>query len=187
MKNLKIILLSSLAVLMMACGDSRKNEASNDYNASSTLGDNDTYDEGDPYENTTGDNNTGTMDDTATGNDMGGNPVGTNNRGNNNTDNYNAGTNTSTSTNNQNLTQEQYDRQRDQQMYSHLMMTQDQIDRYESSTRTSVNNWRRDNPNQTMNNQQRMELQRTNLQSILDDSQYKRYRDWTDSNPYRYE
>ncbi|HLT32581.1 MAG TPA: hypothetical protein VKZ98_02215 [Aquaticitalea sp.] len=83
-------------------------------------------------------------------------------------------------------TETDYNLQRNQQMYTSLNMNQDQIDRYEADWNTAMDNWNKQNPQSTMNTQNRMDLQRTTLRPILDDTQYDNYGQWVSANPYRY-
>lgn len=83
------------------------------------------------------------------------------------------------------LTQEAYDKQRNAQMYTSLNMTDEQIGKYETETRTSMDAWKQDNPQKTMTTPDRMKYQSTHLKSILDASQFISYGHWSTSNPYR--
>ncbi|PKQ45085.1 hypothetical protein CSW08_09920 [Confluentibacter flavum] len=93
--------------------------------------------------------------------------------------------NEATNTPTQDLTQEEYDKQRNTQMYTSLNMTDEQIGEYESVTRSSMDTWKRDNPQKTMATQDRMKYQSDHLKTILDESQYTNYGQWATSNPYR--
>lgn len=86
---------------------------------------------------------------------------------------------------NSNSAQDDYDRQRNQKMYSSLKMTDDQIQKYENASRTSMDTWKQNNKNKTMSAQDRVKLQNDNLKSILDETQYQNYEKWSTSNPYQ--
>ncbi len=63
-------------------------------------------------------------------------------------------------------------------MYSALDMTSDQIKRFESQWRRSVDSWKVDNQNQEMNRYERVERQDRILKDILDESQFENYQQW---------
>jgi len=83
------------------------------------------------------------------------------------------------------LNQEEYDIQRNKQMYSSLNMTDEQIQRYETAMHTSMDTWERNNPQKTITIKDRMKIQRDNLVPILDESQFRNYEQWANDNPYR--
>jgi len=181
MKNRIKILSGILALVLMSCGNSTKQtgnegmEGTNgtvETNGTTGNGTSDTYYSRDPEvnDNITGDDNTNNnsnMQSNGTINNAPANGTG------------------STTAQDRNLTQEQYDKQRNAQMYTDLKMTDEQIQKYESSSRTSMDTWMKDNPNKTMTVQERMKIQRDNLQPILDESQFQNYGQWSTSNPYR--
>src|SRR5690606_41693638 len=74
---------------------------------------------------------------------------------------------------------------RQEQMYRDLNMTDAQINRYESASRTAMDNWKRDHPKQNMTLQNKQDIERTSLQSVLDDKQFKSYGQWAQANPYQ--
>ena len=86
---------------------------------------------------------------------------------------------------NPSTSQGDYDTQRNQQIYSSLKMTDDQIQKYENAWRSSMDTWKRDNPNKTMSAQHKVRAQNDNLKSVLDDTQYQNYEKWSTANPYR--
>lgn len=83
------------------------------------------------------------------------------------------------------LIQEEYDTQRNEHMYSSLNMTDEQIQRYETAMRTSMDTWERNNPQKTITIKDRMKIQRDNLVPILDELQFRNYEQWANDNPYR--
>lgn len=83
------------------------------------------------------------------------------------------------------VNQADYDMQRTTQMYTSLNMTDDQIQRYETATRASMDAWKSSNAERAMTAQQGMEQQNATIKGILDDSQYQTYQQWVRDNPYR--
>ena len=83
------------------------------------------------------------------------------------------------------INQADYDLQRTTNMYTSLNMTEDQIQRYETASRTSMDAWKSSNAQRTMTIEQRMETQDATVKAILDASQYKNYQQWLKDNPYR--
>ncbi|WP_100615007.1 hypothetical protein [Confluentibacter citreus] len=81
--------------------------------------------------------------------------------------------------------QEAYDKQRNAQMYTSLNMTEEQIGKYETETRMSMDAWKQDNPQKMMAIEDRMKHQSDHLKTILNESQFISYGQWTTSNPYR--
>lgn len=76
--------------------------------------------------------------------------------------------------------------QRRQKLYADLMMTPDQIKRYESEYRNGMDKWNKENGSRKMSIS---ELEKHNdglLNSILIPSQYTQYQTWLKSNPYEY-
>ncbi|WP_026449503.1 hypothetical protein [Aequorivita capsosiphonis] len=69
-----------------------------------------------------------------------------------------------------------------QDMYSSLNMTQEQIARYEKESKDYMDTWRKNNPNNTMNNYEQTEYRDRILKSTLDDDQYKEYKQWAKDN-----
>ncbi|MDN3724143.1 hypothetical protein QRD02_07095 [Aequorivita sp. SDUM287046] len=69
------------------------------------------------------------------------------------------------------------------EMYSNLNMTDEQIRRYEDASNTANETWMRNNPGNTMNNDDmRMQRDQT-LRPILNDTQYNQYQQWSKDNP----
>ena len=83
------------------------------------------------------------------------------------------------------INQADYDLQRTTNMYTSLNMTEDQIQRYETASRTSMDAWKSSNAQRAMTLEQRMETQDATVKAILDASQYKNYQQWLKDNPYR--
>lgn len=166
MKNSIKILASAVMVLLLAsCGNSQKNSGAEGYEANGLNESNETagnYYTRDPETN---DRMLDNVEDESEHSGV-------------NTDN-------TTMQQNPNASQGDYDRQRNQQMYSSLKMTNDQIKRYENASRTSLDTWKRDNPNKTLSSQDRTRIQNENLRSILDDAQYQNYEKWSADNPYQ--
>ena len=155
MKNSTKILFIIFTLVLMSCGNSTKQTGTDDSS--------DTYYSRDPQvnENIAGDDNMDTISSTMDGT-VQNDPV-----------------------QDRNLTQEAYDKQRNAQMYSDLKMTDEQIQKYENASRTSMDTWKRDHPNTAITIQERMKIQNDNLKPILDESQYQNYGKWSTSNPYR--
>lgn len=155
MKNGIKIILSMLVLLAIACGNSTKQ--------SETDGTSDTYHSSDAQEM---DHMNGIDHMNSSGSMM-------------------SNEATHTSAQDRDLTHDAYDKQRNTQMYTSLHMTDDQIREYEIETRTSMDAWKQDNPQKTMTIQDRMKHQSDHLKTILDESQFTSYGQWTASNPYR--
>ena len=83
------------------------------------------------------------------------------------------------------VNQVDYDMQRTKQMYTSLNMTDDQITRYETASRASMDSWKMSNAERAMTAQQRLDQQDTTIKSILDAPQYQNYQQWVRDNPYR--
>lgn len=77
-----------------------------------------------------------------------------------------------------------YDMQRRQEMYTGLNMNPDQIRRYESDSKSAMQNWKKKNKNTAMSTQDRMQQESKHLKSILDSDQYSQYEQWVTDNPY---
>ncbi|SRR5690554_900494 len=70
-----------------------------------------------------------------------------------------------------------------QEMYTSLSMTEDQIKQYEAAYNQAQNTWKRDNQNQTMSDDDRRMQRDQSLKSILNNTQYKQYQQWSENNP----
>lgn len=170
----KFLASAVVILLLMACGNSEKNTGATGLDANGLTESDETA--GNYYSRDPGTNNR-MLDNN--------NPDQNDRHSGVNTDNTTMQQNPNASSQqNPNASQSDYDRQRNQQMYSSLKMTDDQIKRYEDASRTSNDKWTQDNPNKTMSAQDRVKVQNDNLRSILDDSQYKNYEKWSTANPY---
>lgn len=67
-------------------------------------------------------------------------------------------------------------------MYSDLNLTDEQIRNFESLWASSLNTWKRSNPNKTMNSFERTEYENRIMKGMLDDTQFKRYQQWARDN-----
>lgn len=74
-------------------------------------------------------------------------------------------------------------KQQRESMYSSLNMTQDQIEKYESTYKGNYNIWSSDNPNRKMTDQEWREHRDRVMKDILDKDQYEKYQKWADENP----
>ncbi len=63
-------------------------------------------------------------------------------------------------------------------MYGDLNMTKGQVQKFEEKWNSSMEMWKRGNPNKTMNNFERIEYQDRILRDILDDNQFEAYQEW---------
>ena len=182
MKNSIKILASAVMVLLLAsCGNSQKNSGAEGYEANGLNESNETagnYYTRDPEANDR------MLDNVEDESEHSG--VNTDNTTMQQNPNASSQQNPNASSQqNPNAAQGDYDRQRNQQMYSSLKMTNDQIKRYENASRTSLDTCKRDNPNKTLSSQDRTRIQNENLRSILDDAQYQNYEKWSADNPYQ--
>lgn len=173
--NTKVKFLASavMVLLLMACGNSQKNTGVNATEANGLMESSETA--GNYYSRDPGTNES-MLDNLEDEN---------NSHSGVNTNNTTMQQNPNPSSQDPSASQSDYDRQRNQQMYSSLKMTDDQIQKYENASRTSSDTWKRDNPNKTMSSQDRVRVQNDNLKSILDDTQYQNYEKWSTANPYR--
>lgn len=78
-----------------------------------------------------------------------------------------------------------YDNERNQGMYSDLGMTEDQIKRYETKSRTTMDTWKTNNAQRSMNMRDRMDHENKTMKGVLDQSQYSQYQKWVIDNPYK--
>ncbi len=69
-----------------------------------------------------------------------------------------------------------------QPMYSEIDMDDSQIGRFENEWKKSVDSWKKNNPNKTMNTYEIVENQDRILMDILDDSQFEKYQQWVINN-----
>lgn len=172
----KINLLASavMVLLLMACGNSQKDTGSTDTLSPNGLADSDGT-AGNYYSRDPGTNDR--MLENSTGNEKQHTGI--------NTSNTTMQQDPNTANQNPNDAFSDYDRQRNQELYSNLKMTDEQIQKYENASRSSLDTWKRDNPNKTMSAQDRVKVQNDNLRSVLDDNQYRNYEKWSADNPYR--
>lgn len=83
------------------------------------------------------------------------------------------------------VNQADIDLQRTKQMYTDIDMTPEQIEQFETESRTWMEAWKRDNPQGVLSTQDRLQQQNIMLKSILDARQYQNYELWMRENPYR--
>lgn len=105
---------------------------------------------------------------------------------NSNTDRMDNTSSTDRMTNTNTYEPTDYDRTRMTNLYSHLNLSEDQVAQYENASRQQMDTWRRNNPNSTLNTQQRMKLEDQSMKSFLDSNQYSSYQQWVRDNPYKY-
>src|SRR5690554_4306433 len=67
-------------------------------------------------------------------------------------------------------------------MYADLDMSQSQKADFERKWKTAQTSWNNNNPNQAMNNYERIENQDRILKEVLDESQFQSYRQWVRDN-----
>src|SRR5690606_8603298 len=174
MKNSIKILASAVMVLLLAsCGNSQKNTGAEGYEANGINESNETA--GNYYTRVPEANNR-MLDNVEDESEHSGV----------NTDNTTMQQNPNgSSQQNPNASQGDYDQQRNQQMYSSLKMTNDQIKKYENASRTSLDTWIRDHPNEAVSSQDRTRIQEENLRSVLDEAQYQNYEEWSADDRYQ--
>ena len=181
MKTLKTLLMASLAALLFTCGETAMEKQGKGKNESRTPG------TGSSGANTASGFNRNTNDrtDNSSNNDVPHQDA-------NETTDIAEEVNTATTPNFDNASNPDGTRATDniaaprqEQMYRDLNMTDAQINRYESASRTSMDNWKRDHPKQNMTLQNKQDIERTSLQSVLNDKQFKSYGQWAQANPYQ--
>lgn len=173
--KINLLACAVMVLLLMACGNSQKETGTNDTLSPNGLAESDGT-AGNYYSRDPGTNDR--ILDNSMANEREHTGVNTDNTTTNQDPN-------AINQQNPNDAQTDYDRQRNQELYTTLKMTDDQIQKYENASRTSMDTWKRDNPNKTMSAQDRVKVQNDNLRSVLDDNQYRNYEKWSADNPYR--
>ena len=67
-------------------------------------------------------------------------------------------------------------------MFEEVGMTGEQVQRFDDNWKTVLNSWKRNNRDKEMNNYERIEYQDRILGDILDDDQFKNYKEWVRKN-----
>jgi hypothetical protein len=169
MKTLFQFMTLSVAVLFMACGSATTDTGTATSNNSAVR------------------NSTSTTATTTNGSTSRDNPTtnSTSTVGSKGNGNRNLSINNTNPNKVETVNQVDYDMQRTTQMYTSLSMTDDQINRYETASRASMDAWKLSNAERAMTAQQRLDQQDSTFKAILDASQYKNYQQWVRDNPYR--